>query len=89
MSRSAARPESLLARMVTPPVDRTRRGVEMPADQCLRRLSIYVADRVFAPPAAATGPAIGNQMTLAGWQRTDGCAALKPRKMLDYFQLPP
>ena len=27
-------------------------------------------------------------MTLAGWSRTDGYAALEPRKSLDYFQLP-
>jgi hypothetical protein len=32
--------------------------------------------------------AIGNQMTLAGWSRTDGYAALEPHKLLDYFQLP-
>ena len=41
----------------------------------------------------STGPAdetstIGNQMTLAGWSRTDGYAALAPSKSLDYFQLP-
>ncbi len=32
--------------------------------------------------------AIGNQMTLAGWPRADGYAALSPSKSLDYFQLP-
>ncbi len=26
-------------------------------------------------------------MTLAGWDRTDGCAALKPRRELDYFTI--
>jgi hypothetical protein len=46
--------------------------------------------RVFAPPAdgSAASTAIGNQMTLAGWPRTDGYADLAPRKTLDYFQLP-
>jgi len=46
--------------------------------------------RVFAPPAYGRyeSPAIGNQMTLAGWSRTDGYATLEPRKSLDYFQLP-
>lgn len=47
------------------------------------------ADRVFAPPACGDrASAIGNQMTLAGWERTDGCAALAPRKLLDYYRLP-
>jgi len=46
--------------------------------------------RVFAPPAYGRheSSAIGNQMTLAGWSRTDGYAALEPSKLLDYFQLP-
>ena len=45
---------------------------------------------VFAPPAYGRDEtaAIGNQMTLAGWSRTDGYAALEPSKSLDYFQLP-
>ena len=38
--------------------------------------------------AADETAAIGNQMTLAGWSRTDGYAALEPSKSLDYFQLP-
>ena len=38
--------------------------------------------------AATNAAAIGNQMTLAGWSRTDGYAALEPSKSLDYFQLP-
>ena len=38
--------------------------------------------------AAMNRAAIGNQMTLAGWSRTDGYAALEPSKSLDYFQLP-
>ena len=48
------------------------------------------AQRVFAPPAYGRheSAAIGNQMTLAGWSRTDGYAALEPSKSLDYFQLP-
>ena len=46
------------------------------------------ADRVFAPPVDGNdASAIGNQMTLAGWERTGGCAALKPRKALDYYRL--
>jgi len=46
--------------------------------------------RVFAPPAYGRreSSAIGNQMTLAGWSRTDGYAALEPSKSLNYFQLP-
>ena len=40
------------------------------------------------PTAATNRAAIGNQMTLAGWSRTDGYAALEPSKELDYFQLP-
>jgi hypothetical protein len=48
------------------------------------------AQRVFAPPANSrdVATAIGNQMTLAGWPRTDGYSDLAPRKSLDYFQLP-
>ena len=48
------------------------------------------AQRVFAPPAYGhhESAAIGNQMTLAGWTRTDGYSALEPSKELDYFQLP-
>ena len=58
------------------------------------------AQRVFAPPVDHDhdmlpdvlpghheSAAIGNQMTLAGWSRTDGYAALEPNKSLDYFQL--
>ena len=48
------------------------------------------ARRVFAPPTdgCPRTSAIGNQMFLAGWPRTDGYSALPPRKSLDYFQLP-
>ena len=46
------------------------------------------AQRVFAPPPdGRRDTAIGNQMTLAGWPRADGYAALSPSKSLDYFQL--
>jgi hypothetical protein len=61
-----------------------------------------VPERVFAPPAdhdhgymvpdmvpgSHEASAIGNQMTLAGWSRTDGYASLEPKKSLNYFQLP-
>jgi hypothetical protein len=71
---SVARPETLLSQIVAPPVDRDPSEGD--------------AQRVFAPPADGDdASSIGNQMTLAGWSRTDGCAALKPRKSLDYFQL--
>ena len=68
---SAARPETLLAETVAPPVEHDSRR------QALAN------ERVFAPPAYGDdASAIGNQMTLAGWERTDGCAALQPRKAL-------
>ena len=74
-----------------------------PADQPLGTSGRYMApERVFAPPAdqplGTSGrymvpghhetAAIGNQMTQAGWSRTDGYAAVAPSKALDYFQLP-
>ena len=93
---AAPRPESLLARTVTPPVDGEGRRPEQ-AQRSSRDSGDKVvhfaanandAERVFAPPGGGYGAsAIGNQMTLAGWERTDGCAALKPRKLLDYYQL--
>ncbi|MGA2063828.1 MAG: hypothetical protein ABSG86_02615 [Thermoguttaceae bacterium] len=46
--------------------------------------------RVFAPRGNADGApaAVGNQMTLAGWQRLDGYAELEPRRELNYLALP-
>jgi hypothetical protein len=64
--------DGLLARTVAPPGECEACGLE--------------AQRVFAP--ADPPAAIGNQMTLAGWSRTDGYAVLAPQKSLDYFQLP-
>ncbi|MEI8371897.1 MAG: hypothetical protein WCJ35_03580 [Planctomycetota bacterium] len=68
--------DGLLARTVAPPGQCDSRGPD--------------AQRVFAPPAYGhhESSAIGNQMTLAGWSRTDGYAALEPSKSLNYFQLP-
>ncbi len=67
--------DGLLAQSVAPP------------GQCDNRSPD--AQRVFAPPAYGRNESsvIGNQMTLAGWSRTDGYAALVPSKSLDYFQL--
>ena len=74
LDESAARPDDVIAQTVAPPAETAT--------------ALGAADRVFAPPAYSddTSP-IGNQMTLSGWQRIDGCAAMKPRKSLDYFQL--
>lgn len=49
-----------------------------------------VAGRVVAAPLRfdQQGLQIGNQMTLAGWQRADGYAGLQPGQQLDYRQLP-
>jgi hypothetical protein len=48
------------------------------------------AGRVFAPPVQRDGSVLwtGNQMLLAGWQRSDGYAGLEPRRQLDYYKLP-
>ena len=74
--RATARLDGLLAQTVAPPGESDPAGSD--------------AQRVFAPPVLGRreGAAIGNQMTLAGWSRTDGYAALAPSKSLDYFQLP-
>ncbi len=68
--------DGLFAQTVAPPGESENLGPE--------------ARRVFAPPAYGReeSPAIGNQMTLAGWSRTDGYAGLAPSKSLVYFQLP-
>ena len=68
LGQSAARPEALLASTIAPPVDRRNADCGSAADPAL----VNCAERVFAPPTGDGGPAIGNQMTLAGWQRTDG-----------------
>jgi hypothetical protein len=90
-----SRPEALIAHTVAPPGD-CPDSCRAPAQQGGENATVPLAEaaelncpnRVFAPPAHGDGAsAIGNQMTLAGWERTDGCAALKPRKELDYFQL--
>jgi hypothetical protein len=74
LDETAAGPDAIVAQTVAPPVDHGPVGGN--------------ANRVFAPPACSNDTApIGNQMTLAGWERVDGCAAMKPRKSLDYFQL--
>jgi hypothetical protein len=73
LDESAVRPDEFIAQTVAPPVEPSPE-----AD----------VDRVFAPPAYSDDATpVGNQMTLAGWDRTDGCAALTPRKCLNYFQL--
>lgn len=77
-----AHPENLVALAVTPP---------SPTDP-LRGCPALAASptRVFAPPAYSnlSDSRIGNQMTLAGWRRTDGYAELEPRRQLNYFSLP-
>jgi hypothetical protein len=46
--------------------------------------------RVYAPPVEVDGTRLytGNQMVLAGWQRTDGYTGLEPQRRLDYSRLP-
>jgi hypothetical protein len=71
---STVRPDAFIAQTIAPPVENGNCDAE--------------ANRVFAPPAYSDDAApIGNQMILTGWERIDGCAAMKPRKSLDYFQL--
>jgi hypothetical protein len=76
LEEPGGRPDEILAEAVVPPE---------PSDP-------HSSDngRVFAPPPYGhhEATAIGNQMTLAGWSRTDGYAALEPTKSLNYFQLP-
>ncbi len=76
LNEPGTRLDCLLARAVVPPGGSDNSGPD--------------AQRVFAPSSCGRreSAAIGNQMTIAGWSRTDGYAALEPSKMLDYFQLP-
>jgi hypothetical protein len=76
LDEPGGKPDGVLAQIVAPPGPADDGGCNV--------------GRVFAPPAYGhnESSAIGNEMTLAGWSRTDGYAALQPGKSLDYFKLP-
>ena len=69
---SSARPDDFIAQSVAPPVEHDTSGGG-------------VQPRI-APPAYNNDAApIGNQMTLSGWQRIDGCAATEAAQIVRLF----